>query len=184
STLSSLVLTSSSTFTLDVIKPSMKEEMTEKKQVSVMRIFIVFFIIISAIIAIIKDANPSVTFIAQMMGVSWGALAGAFLAPFLYGLYWKKATKASVAVCYVWGCAIAILQLIISLAKIDMSGFGVVISYIFKSSINSGVVAMVGGLVIVPLVSTFTAKLDEKNVDDMFECFEKKVSVAQKEALD
>ncbi|MBP5746230.1 MAG: sodium:solute symporter, partial [Lachnospiraceae bacterium] len=149
STLSSLVLTSSSTFTLDVIKPSMKEEMTEKKQVSVMRIFIVFFIIISAIIAIIKDANPSVTFIAQMMGVSWGALAGAFLAPFLYGLYWKKATKASVAVCYVWGCAIAILQLIISLAKIDMSGFGVVISYIFKSSINSGVVAMVGGLVIV-----------------------------------
>ena len=184
STLSSLVLTSSSTFTLDVIKPSMKEEMTEKKQVSIMRIFIVFFIIISAIIAIIKDANPSVTFIAQMMGVSWGALAGAFLAPFLYGLYWKKATKASVAVCYVWGCAIAILQLIISLAKIDMSGFGVVISYIFKSSINSGVVAMVGGLVIVPLVSAFTAKLDEKNVDDMFECFEKKVSVAQKEALD
>ena len=184
STLSSLVLTSSSTFTLDVIKPSMKEEMTEKKQVSIMRIFIVFFIIISAIIAIIKDANPSVTFIAQMMGVSWGALAGAFLAPFLYGLYWKKATKASVAVCYVWGCAIAILQLIISLAKIDMSGFGVVISYIFKSSINSGVVAMVGGLVIVPLVSSFTAKLDEKNVDAMFECFEKKVSVAQKEALD
>ena len=184
STLSSLVLTSSSTFTLDVIKPSMKEEMTEKKQVSIMRIFIVFFIIISAIIAIIKDANPSVTFIAQMMGVSWGALAGAFLAPFLYGLYWKKATKASVAVCYVWGCAIAILQLIISLAKIDMSGFGVVISYIFKSSINSGVVAMVGGLVIVPLVSSFTTKLDEKNVDAMFECFEKKVSVAQKEALD
>ncbi len=184
STLSSLVLTSSSTFTIDVIKPSMKTEMTEKKQVSVMRIFIVFFIIISAIIAIIKDANPSVTFIAQMMGVSWGALAGAFLAPFLYGLYWKKATKASVAVCYVWGCAIAVLQLIISLAKIDMSGFGVVISYIFKSSINSGVVAMVGGLIIVPVVSAFTAKLDEKNVDKMFECFEKKVSVAQKEALD
>ena len=24
----------------------------------------------------------------------WGALAGAFLAPFLYGLYWKRTTKA------------------------------------------------------------------------------------------
>ena len=184
SALSSLVLTSSSTFTLDVIKPSMKDEMTEKKQVSIMRVFIVFFIIISAIIAVIKDANPSVTFIAQMMGVSWGALAGSFLAPFLYGLYWKGATKASVAVCYVWGCAIGILQMIISLCKIDLSGCGVIIGYIFKSSINSGVVAMVGGLIIIPLVSLFTKKQDEKVVDEMFECFEHKVSVAQKEALD
>ena len=35
-------------------------------------------------------------FIAQLMGISWGALAGAFLAPFLYGLYWKGVTRASV----------------------------------------------------------------------------------------
>ncbi|MCQ2584646.1 MAG: sodium:solute symporter, partial [Treponema sp.] len=81
STLSSLVLTSSSTFTLDIIKPASKKEMTEKKQVLIMRVFIVFFIIVSAVIAVIKDANPGVTFIAQMMGVSWGGLAGAFLAP-------------------------------------------------------------------------------------------------------
>ena len=45
STLSSLVLTSSSTFTLDVIKPASKKEMSEKKQVFVMRVFIVFFIL-------------------------------------------------------------------------------------------------------------------------------------------
>ena len=82
STLSSLVLTSSSTFTLDVIKPASKKEMSEKKQVFVMRVFIVFFIFVSAVIAIFKDAHPEVTFIAQMMGVSWGALAGSFLAPF------------------------------------------------------------------------------------------------------
>ena len=83
STLSSLVLTSSSTFTLDVIKPASKKEMSEKKQVFVMRVFIVFFIFVSAVIAIFKDAHPEVTFIAQMMGVSWGALAGSFLAPYL-----------------------------------------------------------------------------------------------------
>ena len=91
STLSSLVLTSSSTLTLDVIKPltAKKGEMSEKKSVFVMRVFIVFFIAVSAIIAILKDSiwSDSV-FIAQMMGVSWGALAGAFLAPFMYGLYW------------------------------------------------------------------------------------------------
>ena len=183
STLSSLVLTSSSTFTLDVIKPA-KKDMTEEKQVSTMRLFIVFFILISAVIAIFKDANPSVTFIAQMMGVSWGALAGAFLAPFLYGLYWKGVTKASVVVCFIWGCGLAVAQLVVSLAKVDMSGAGAVVAYIFKSSINSGVVAMVGGLVIVPIVSLFTAKMDTKEVETMFECYDEKVTVAKKEALD
>ena len=184
STLSSLVLTSSSTFTLDVIKPAMKKDMDEKKQVFIMRIFIVFFIIVSAIIAVLKDSVPGLTFIAQMMGVSWGALAGAFLAPFLYGLYWKGITKASVAVCYVWGCAIAIIQLIITLGGVDVSGWGTALAYIFKSSINSGVVAMVGGLIIVPLVSLCTKKEDAKVVDEMFTCFEEKVTVAKKEALD
>jgi len=184
STLSSLVLTSSSTFTLDVIKPSLKKEMTEKKQVFVMRIFIVFFIIISAVIAVVKDSFPGLTFIAQMMGVSWGALAGAFLAPFLYGLYSKKITKASVAVCYVWGCGLAIIQFIITLAGINVSGWGTVLAYIFKSSINSGVVAMVGGLIIVPVVSLFTKKQSKEEVEDMFKCFEEKVEVPKKEALD
>ena len=42
STLSSLVLTSSSTFTLDVIKPASKKEMSDKKQVTIMRLFIVY----------------------------------------------------------------------------------------------------------------------------------------------
>lgn len=76
STLSSLVLTSSSTFTLDVIVPASKKKMNEMKQVVIMRIFIVFFIVVSAIIAIFKDSHPEVTFIAQMMGVSWGAWQG------------------------------------------------------------------------------------------------------------
>ena len=183
STLSSLVLTSSSTLTLDVIKPSSKKEMDEKKQVFIMRIFIVFFVAISAIIAVVKDSFPGLTFIAQMMGVSWGALAGAFLAPFLYGLYWKGITKVSVGVCYIWGCAIAIIQLIVTLGGVDVSAWGPVLGYIFKSSINSGVVAMVGGLIIVPIVSLFTKKMDAKTVDDMFACYDKKHEVPNKTAL-
>ena len=183
STLSSLVLTSSSTLTLDVIKPASKKEMDEKKQVFIMRIFIVFFVAISAIIAVIKDSFPGLTFIAQMMGVSWGALAGAFLAPFLYGLYWKGITKISVGVCYVWGCAIAVIQLIVTLGGVDVSAWGPVLGYIFKSSINSGVIAMVGGLVIVPIVSLFTKKMDKEFVDETFACYEAKHEVSQKTAL-
>lgn len=184
STLSSLVLTSSSTLTLDVIKPAAKKEMSEEKQVLVMRLLILVFIIISAVIAIIKDSHPELTFIAQMMGVSWGALSGSFLAPFLYSLYWKGVTKASIFVSFVWGCALMVLQLCISLGGLDISGWNPVLSYLFASSIRSGVVAMVGGFVIVPVVSLFTKKENRETVDKLFEGYEERVSVAKKEALD
>lgn len=183
STLSSLVLTSGSTFTLDVLKPAAKKPMSEKKQVSYMRVLIVFFILVSALIAIFKDAHPEVTFIAQMMGVSWGALAGAFLAPFLYGLYWKGVTKASTAACFVWGCAVACFQLYVTLAGVDVTAWGPVLGFIFRSSINSGVIAMVGGLVLVPIVSKLTKKMDESEVSNLFACYDEPVQSSKKDSL-
>ena len=69
--------------------------MSEKRQIFVMRLLVVVFVAISAIIAVVQY-KANVTFIAQLMGISWGALAGAFLAPFLYGLYWKRTTRAAV----------------------------------------------------------------------------------------
>ena len=183
STLSSLVLTSSSTFTLDVIKPAFKKGLSDKQQVFIMRLFIVFFIAVSAVIAVVKDSIPSLTFIAQMMGVSWGALAGSFLAPFLYSLYSKKITKAATAVCFVWGCSIAVFQMVVSLAKLPVADFGPIFGYIFKSSINSGVVAMIGGLIIVPIVSLFTKKPDPAVVEDAFSSYEKTITVKVRESL-
>lgn len=158
--------------------------MSEKKQVGIMRIFIVVFIAVSAVIAIYKDAHPEVTFIAQMMGVSWGALAGAFLAPFLYGLYWKKVTKAATGTCFVWGCGIGVIQMIITLGGLDVSGMGSFFSYMFKSSINSGVMAMVGGLVIVPVVSLLTKKQPKEEMDYMFSCYDKTVQVPISSRID
>ena len=67
------------------------KDMSEKKQVRTMQVLIVFFIVVSVVIAL--DPPP---FIAPLLGISWGALAGAFLAPFLYGLYWRGVTKAAV----------------------------------------------------------------------------------------
>ena len=179
STLSSLVLTSSSTLTLDVI--NRKEKMSEKKKLLVMRIFIAFFVIVSAVIAIVKDMF-GFTFIAQMMGVSWGALAGAFLAPFLFGLYWKGTTKASVWSCFAFGIAVTIVQLLVSFGVIEFTT--PVLSYLFASSIRSGVVAMVGGLIIVPVVSLITPKMKKEEVDEKFVCYDKKVLVSVKETLE
>ena len=85
STLSSLVLTSSSTLTLDLLKDNVVKNMSEKKQLVYMRVLIVVFIVISAVIALVQY-NSSITFIAQLMSISWGALAGSFLGPFFWGL--------------------------------------------------------------------------------------------------
>lgn len=179
STLSSLVLTSSSTLTLDVIDN--KGTMSEKKKMTVMRIFIAFFVAVSAIIAIVKDAF-GFTFIAQMMGVSWGALAGSFLAPFLFGLYWKKTTKASVWVCYVFGITVTIIQLLCSFGVITFSNE--ILAYMFASSIRSGVLAMVGGLIIIPIVSLFTPSMKNNEIEDKFAGYNKKVTVTAKEKLE
>ena len=72
STLSSLVLTSSSTLTLDLLKDHVWKDMDQKRQVFVMRCLIVVFIAISVVLAIIQYRS-NVTFIARLMGVSWGA---------------------------------------------------------------------------------------------------------------
>lgn len=185
STLSSLVLTSSSTLTLDVVKPAVekKAKMDDKHSVLVMRLFIVFFIAVSAIIAILKDSiwSDSV-FIAQMMGVSWGALAGAFLAPFLYGLYWKKVTKAAVAASFVFGVGLELVQLAIGVGALSVEGVPV-LEFVFTNSLYSGVFAMVGGLILVPIVSAFTQKTLPKDVEAKFSCYDKQVVTNQKVSL-
>ena len=172
STLSSLVMASSSTLTLDLIKDNIVKDMSEKKQVGVMRFFIAVFIAISAIIAImqVKSAN---NFIAQLMGVSWGALAGAFLAPFLYGLYSKKTTKAAVYASIIFGAGIMTLNLF------ARGSFPTLL----QSPINCGAFAMLAGLVIVPVVSLFTKKPDKQLVDDAFSCYDKQVVTSAKDTL-
>jgi SSS family solute:Na+ symporter len=185
STLSSLVLTSASTLTLDVVKPllSKKKEIDETKSVLIMRLFIVFFIALSAVIAILKDtlwANN--VFIAQMMGVSWGALAGAFLAPFLYGLYCKGTTKAAVAASFIFGTGLELVQLCISVGWISVKGIPV-LELVFRNSLYSGVFAMVGGLILVPIVSFFSARTLPGNIAQKFSCYDEPVVTNKRDSL-
>lgn len=176
STLSSLVIASSSTLTIDLLKGNVIKKMNEKKEVLIIRILVVVFIAISAFIAIyqVQSKDESVKFIAQLMGVSWGALAGAFLAPFLYGLYWKKTTKLACWVSFIFGAGI----MLVNLFARD------VFPVILQSPINCGAFAMLAGLIIVPIVSLITPKPDKKLVDDAFDCYEKKVPASQKNSLD
>lgn len=172
STLSSLVIASSSTLTIDFLKVTFLKKMDQKQQLICIRIFIFIFIAISAVIAIVQYKS-NVTFIAQLMGISWGALAGAFLAPFLYGLYWKRTSKISCWVSFIFGCGLMIANMLVR------SSFPVLL----QSPINCGAVAMIAGLIIVPIVSLFTPAPDRKLVDDAFACYEQQTVVSQKVAL-
>ena len=168
STLASLVLTSSSTMTLDLIYRDKKSlpgevedgtiddivaEKIERRKVVVMRVLIMFFIAISLLIAL----NPP-TFIAQLMGISWGALAGAFLAPFMLGLYWRGVTTASVWACFIWGVGLTVVNMV--------AGNPI-------NPINCGAIAMLGGFPVVWLVSLLTPKMPRDIVARMFECYKK-----------
>lgn len=163
STLSSLVLTSSSTLTLDFIKGNVVKDLSEKKQLLLMRVLIVFFIVISVVLAL----NPP-TFIAQLMGISWGALAGAFLAPFLYGLFWKGTTRIGVWSSFIVGVGITVLNMFL---------------HFIESPINAGAAAMIAGLVVVPIVSLLTPKMEKKQVEEIFTCYDEEVYVKRKVAL-
>ena len=160
STLSSLVLTSSSTLTLDLIKGTVAKKMKDNTQVLVMRIFIVVFIVISAVIAVIQYKSK-VTFIAQLMGISWGALAGAFLAPYMLSLFFKGITKFAVCVNFLFSSVIMILDMLKPEIFPD----------VLKSPINCGAFAMLAGMIIVPVVSLITPKPDRARVDEIFTCF-------------
>ena len=163
STLSSLVLTSSSTMTLDLLKDNVIKNMSEKKQIITMQILVVFFLVVSVVIAL----DPP-TFIAQLMGISWGALAGAFLAPFMYGLYWKGVTRAGVWAGFISGVGITVANMFI--------GF-------IESPINAGAVAMAAGLVVVPVVSFITPDPDKEKIDEIFACYDEKVTISRKRSL-
>ncbi len=179
STLSSLVLTSSSTLTLDMLCEICMKKASKKSQLSVIRVLILVFIAISAVIAIIQN-KYGIAFIAQFMGVSWGALAGSFLAPFLYGLYWKKTTKTACFVSFAMSTVVMISYLVIKLAFPEvLASFPAFV----QSPINLGAGLMLGSLVVVPVVSLITKKPDLQKVDNIFDCYNTEVKATAKDSL-
>ena len=173
STLSSLVLTSSSVITLDLIDGTVVNKMSDKKKVFTLRVFLVFFIIVSALIALVQYKS-SITFIAQLMGISWGALAGSFLGPFLYSLYWKGVTKISVWCSFILGVGITVGNMV----------SGLIGNPIIESPIVAGALAMVVSLIIVPLVSLVSKKPSKELTESVFECYQEKVVTVRKNSLE
>jgi SSS family solute:Na+ symporter len=156
STLSALVLASSSTVTLDFLNGFLMKDMKKKTQVNTIKVLCVVFVILSVVIAI----NPN-NLITTLMSLSWGVLAGSFLGPFLYGLFWKGATKASVWVSIIVAVGINVINLLQGITAPPIAAaFAIVLS-----------------LFIVPVVSWITPKPNKDHVEAVFSCYEEKVEV-------
>ena len=186
STLSSLAMTSASTITLDLIAPLTKKKRSEKADLLIMRLLLAASIIIAAAIAILVVTNKEIAsklYISDLMGISWGALAGCFLAPFLYGLYWKKTTKAAVWVSFATGLCITLTQFVLN-AVLKITFENPVLAYFCGSSINAGMLAMVVGLILVPVVSLLTRKSCPEGTDEIFSCYDRMVTVPVGTALE
>ena len=102
------------------------------------------FVAVSAAIALWQYNSP-VNFIAQLMGISWGALAGAFLGPFLWGLYSGRISRAAVWASFIVGVGLTTSNMFL--------GF-------IDSPVNCGALAMLLSLVVVPVVSLFTPAVE------------------------
>lgn len=173
STLSSLVMTSSSTLTLDLIKPSMLSKgksFDEKKQVFYIRVFIAIFLVVSVIMAAKKNA-----YITTLMSISWGALSGSFLAPFMYGLFSKKVTPKAVGACFAFAVIFTLVHTGLFLLgwfpELTQAAASLPIPFTVTSPLNAGAFCMLFSLILCPLVSKFTKAQDKEYVDKVFECY-------------
>jgi len=156
STLSSLVIASSSTFTLDFLKGTFMKDMSNRMQVGIIKGLCVLFVMLSVIIAV----NPN-NLITTLMGLSWGTLAGSFLGPFLYGLFWKRANKTAL-----W--ASIIMSLTVNVANLIMG---------ITAAPIAGAVAILLSLLIVPAVSLVSPRQDPAFVDSIFSCYGEKIQM-------
>jgi SSS family transporter len=154
SSLSSLVLVSSSAIAIDLYQGKINPNAKKEHVMILMRVLCGVFVAISLYIALAKP-----TFIVNLMILSWGALAGSFLGPFLYGLFWKRTTRAGAMAGMICGVSIAVLiPLVNFLRGVPLDKFVPV----------AGALAMIAPLIVIPIVSLMTPRLPEAHIENCF----------------
>ena len=101
-----------------------------------MRVLCAVFVALSLLIAVSK-----VDVIVNLMVIAWGALSGAFLAPYVYGLFWRRTTKAGAYAGMISGVGTAVVLFLL---------WGKPLIPV------AGAIAMFLPLLIVPVVSLMT----------------------------
>ncbi len=156
STLASVVLTSGSAISIDLLL-SIKPKMEQKNQLLLMRVICFSFVALSYIFA-----TMNISFIVNLMSFSWGVVAGSFVGPYVWGLYNKKITKAAAWAGSLSGLVIVVVGIIVITV---LSDFNTAKSF----APELGVGAIICSLISVPVVSLFTKKYEDAHIEKVFE---------------
>lgn len=165
STLSALSLSSASTVSIDIYKGYIKKDATDNQVKVLLRALCIVFIGISALLAILQ-----VDAIVTLMSLSWGTIAGCFIGPYVYGLYSKRTTAASVYASITASLVITVTLVLVFGFTETPSGtaFGAVLKAGISRSPLIGVIAMAASFIITPIVSLFTKKPPAETVEKSF----------------
>ncbi len=155
STLEALVLSSSSAVAVDLLG-TVRPDIKEKKQILILRGFCVLFVAVSY-----AFATMNISFIVNLMSFSWGIVAGCFIGPFIWGLYWKGVTRAGAWAGVLSGICVVLGLVIYNSAQV---GFDAAKSM----APQFGVAAMAVSVIIVPLLSLFTKKFTREHIEECF----------------
>jgi len=147
STLAGVVMISASSIAMDLVKGYLKPDMEDRQVTLLMRILCIAFVVLSIIIAIMKPSS-----IIALQGLSWGAISGFFLAPYIYGLFWKGVTKEGALSGAIIGFLTAIVLPV----------------FFHVSSIVACAAAMTVPFITIPVVSAFTPKIPREVIDQAF----------------
>ena len=115
STLSSITITATSTFTMDFLAPVVMKTTDKVREAKATKLLCVVFVALSYIIA---NSN---TPILDMMSYSWGIISGSFLAPYALTLYYKKINRQGAWAGVISGFAAALPPVVCKLLSIDAS---------------------------------------------------------------
>ena len=154
--LAAQVLSSSAALGMDFLKGYFLKDLDEKKTTLLLRVCTIFFVVAALVLALL---NLGV--ISSIQSLSWGAISGFFLAPYVYSALSKRVTKAGAITGSVVGLACAVL--IPTLVKSSVPSIAK-----YCSTVNACAVATVIPLIITPIVSAFTKKPEPEFIERIF----------------
>ncbi|MBN1295144.1 sodium:solute symporter [bacterium] len=131
STLAALILISSSSIAKDIYAGFINPSISDANLTRLMRFLSAFFILLSVIFAYFRFDT-----IVTILGISWGAIGSVFLGPFIWGLFWRRASRIGAIASSVLGLATCMIMY--------LNG---------HSSPEAGTIGMFVSLAVNPLVS-------------------------------
>lgn len=163
STLSSVVLSSASAISIDLV-PTIKKNYTKGQEMILTRFLCILFVALSYIFA-----TQNISIIVNIMSFSWGIVSGCFIGPYVWGIYSKKTTKAGAWAGMICGfLTVVITTAILTYMNCGADGIGTAFKAASAKAPEMGVAAMIVSLIAVPLVSSFTKKFDEEHINNIF----------------